>query len=35
MDWQLREGEIALAFDPADLPADGHVVFIEIGRAHV
>jgi len=28
MDWQLREGEIALAFDPADLPADGHVVFI-------
>lgn len=28
MSWQLREGETALAFDPADLPADGHVVFI-------
>lgn len=28
MSSQLREGEVALPFDPADLPADGHIVFI-------
>lgn len=29
---EKREGETELAFDPADMPADGHVVFI--GRVH-
>ena len=29
---EKREGEVELAFDPADMPADGQVVFI--GRIH-